>query len=178
MRLAALLARQSDRAVFAACLAGLVAGIGLFLVLPLAPEFLRLHRLPTTRDFDVEVRPQGQVTAFWVVSMASFALAIWQWRRGRRPSWGLLLAGIALLHLLALLVPPVASKDVCLRVLGEAGGETLHWTVVLDRALTQRLIDPFTTPDVRGVVVKSLAALAKEGRVDKQGTGLYRAKAG
>jgi hypothetical protein len=71
---------------------------------------------------------------------------------------------------------PMDPKDVCLRVLGEAGGETLHWTVVLDRALTQRLIDPFTTRDVRGVVVKSLAALAKEGRVDKQGTGLYRAK--
>jgi hypothetical protein len=68
-------------------------------------------------------------------------------------------------------------KEACLRVLGEAGGETLHWTVVLDRALTQRLIDPFTTRDVRGLVVKSLAALAKEGRVDKQGTGLYRAKA-
>jgi len=68
-------------------------------------------------------------------------------------------------------------KEACLRVLGEAGGETLHWTVVLDRALTQRLIDPFTIRDVRGVVVKSLAALAKEGRVDKQGTGLYRAKA-
>jgi hypothetical protein len=68
-------------------------------------------------------------------------------------------------------------KEACLRVLGEAGGETLHWTVVLDRALTQRLIDPFTTRDVRGVVVKSLAALAKEGRVGKQGTGLYRAKA-
>jgi len=72
---------------------------------------------------------------------------------------------------------PMEPKDACLRVLGEAGGETLHWTVVLDRALTQRLIDPFTTRDVRGVVVKSLAALAKEGRVDKQGTGLYRAKA-
>jgi hypothetical protein len=72
----------------------------------------------------------------------------------------------------------VDPKDACLRVLGEAGSETLHWTVVLDRALTQRLIDPFTTPDVRGVVVKSLAALAKEGRVDKQGTGLYRAKPG
>jgi hypothetical protein len=71
---------------------------------------------------------------------------------------------------------PMDPKDVCLRVLVEAGGETLHWTVVLDRALTQRLIDPFTTRDVRGVVVKSLAALAKEGRVDKQGTGLYRAK--
>lgn len=71
---------------------------------------------------------------------------------------------------------PMDPRDACLRVLGEAGGETLHWTVVLDRALTERLIDPFTTRDVRGVVVKSLAALAKEGRVDKQGTGLYRAK--
>jgi hypothetical protein len=69
-------------------------------------------------------------------------------------------------------------KEACLAVLGEAGDETLHWTVVLDRALTQRLIDPFTTPDVRGVVVKSLAALAKEGRVVKQGTGLYRAREG
>jgi alpha-1,6-mannosyltransferase len=104
--------RLSDRAVFAACLAGLIAGVGLFLVLPLAPRFLELHRLPTNRDFDVELRPQGQVTAFWVVSMASFALAVWQWRRGRRPSWALLLAGVAVLQLLALLVPPVASKDV------------------------------------------------------------------
>jgi hypothetical protein len=67
-------------------------------------------------------------------------------------------------------------KEACLQVLGDAGDETLHWTVVLDRALTRRLIDPFTTPDVRGQVVKSLAALAKEGRVVKQGTGLYRAK--
>jgi alpha-1,6-mannosyltransferase len=108
----ATLGRLSDRAVFGACLAGLVAGVGLFLVLPLAPRFLELHRLPTNRDFDVELRPQGQVTAFWVVSMASFALAVWQWRRGRRPSWALLLAGVAVLHLLALLVPPVASKDV------------------------------------------------------------------
>jgi hypothetical protein len=106
------LGRLSDQAVFAGCLAGLVAGIGLFLVLPLAPQFLELHRLPTNRDFDVELRPQGQVTAFWVVSMASFAVAVWQWRRGRRPSWALLVAGVAVLHLLALLVPPVASKDV------------------------------------------------------------------
>jgi hypothetical protein len=67
-------------------------------------------------------------------------------------------------------------KDACLQVLAEAGDETLHWTVVLDRALTQRLIDPFTTPDVRGQVIKSLATLAKEGRITKAGTGLYRAK--
>jgi hypothetical protein len=72
---------------------------------------------------------------------------------------------------------PMDPKEACVKVLGEAGGETLHWTVVLDRALTQRLIDPFTTRDVRGVVVKSLAALAKEGRVVKQGTGLYSAPA-
>jgi Glycosyltransferase family 87 len=104
--------RLGDRAVFVACLAGVAAGVGLLLVLPLAPRFLELHRLPTHRDFDVELRPQGQVTAFWVVSMASFALAVWQWRRGRRPGWALLLAGVAVLHLLALLVPPVASKDV------------------------------------------------------------------
>jgi hypothetical protein len=69
-------------------------------------------------------------------------------------------------------------REACLKVLGEAGEETLHWTVILDRALTQRLIDPFTTPDVRGVVVKSLAARAKEGRVVKQGPGLYRAQSG
>ena len=54
-------------------------------------------------------------------------------------------------------------KEACVKILDEAGDETLHWTVVLDRALTQRLIDPFTTPDVRGVVVKSLAALAGLG---------------
>jgi hypothetical protein len=104
--------RLTDRAVFLACLAGIALGIGLFLVLPLAPRFLELHRLPTNRDFDVELRPQGLVTPFWVTAMGSFALAVWQWRRGRRPGWGLLLAGVALLHLLALLVPPVASKDV------------------------------------------------------------------
>jgi hypothetical protein len=69
----------------------------------------------------------------------------------------------------------VDVREACLRVLEEAAPETLHWTVVLDRTLTQRLIDPFTTPDVRGVVVKTLAALAKEGRVVKQGAGLYRA---
>lgn len=66
-------------------------------------------------------------------------------------------------------------KEVCLKVLAEAAPEPLHWTVVLDRALRQRLLDPFTMQDVRGVVVKNLAALAKEGRVEKAGTGLYRA---
>jgi hypothetical protein len=68
-------------------------------------------------------------------------------------------------------------SEACLRVLEDAAGETLHWTVVQDRALKARLIDPFTTRDVRGTVVKTLASLAREGRIVKEGPGLYRAGA-
>ena len=67
-------------------------------------------------------------------------------------------------------------KDACVRVLEEAAPEALHWTVVLDRALRGRLLDPFTQPDVRGAVVKGLAALAKEGRISKVSTGVYQAR--
>jgi hypothetical protein len=66
-------------------------------------------------------------------------------------------------------------KDACLQVLREAAPEALHWTVVLDRALQARLLDPFTQRDLRGAVVKSLAALSKEGSITKQSTGVYRA---
>jgi hypothetical protein len=69
------------------------------------------------------------------------------------------------------------ARDACLQVLGEAAPETLHWTVVLDRALRGRLLDPFTNPDVRGDVQRSLAGLAREGRVVKDGKGFYRAAA-
>jgi hypothetical protein len=72
---------------------------------------------------------------------------------------------------LALAMEP---QDVCLKILTDAAPEALHWTVVLDRALKDRLLDPFTIRDVRGTVVKSLATLAKEGRVVKQSTGVYR----
>jgi hypothetical protein len=65
-------------------------------------------------------------------------------------------------------------KEACVRVLEEAAPEALHWTVVLDRALRGRLLDPFTEPDVRGAVVKGLASLAKEGRITKMSTGVYR----
>jgi hypothetical protein len=67
-------------------------------------------------------------------------------------------------------------NEACLQVLRDAEPEALHWTVVLDRALRARLLDPFTTPDVRGAVVKSLAGLAREGRVLKESTGVYRAR--
>jgi Glycosyltransferase family 87 len=106
------LGRRGDRAVLLTCLAGIGLGIGLFLVLPLAPRLASMHQLPTNHDFDVEPRPQGLVTAFWLVSMASFAVAVWQWRRGRRLSLALLVAGAIALSLLAFWVPPVASKDV------------------------------------------------------------------
>jgi hypothetical protein len=111
-RLGAWLGRRSDRAVLLACLAGIALGIGLFLVAPLARELVPMHGLPTNHDFEVEPKPQGLVTPFWVVSMASFAVAVWQWRRGRRLSLGVMVAGAIALHLLALWVPPVASKDV------------------------------------------------------------------
>jgi hypothetical protein len=104
--------RRSDKAVLFTCLAGIALGIGLFLVVPLAPKFVSMHALPTNHDYDVELKPQGLVTPFWAVSMASFAIAVWQWRRGRRLGLGALVAGAIALHLLALLVPPVASKDV------------------------------------------------------------------
>ena len=55
------LGRLSDRAVFGACLAGLVAGIGLFLVLPLAPKFLELHRLPTIHRLHPDVGVAGLI---------------------------------------------------------------------------------------------------------------------
>ena len=102
---------RDDRLLFVGCLAGLLVGLA-FLVVPLAPRLLPMHHLPTTHDFDVEMKPQGLVTPFWVVSMASFALAVWQWRRGRRLDTRLLVAGALLLSVVALLVPPVASKDV------------------------------------------------------------------
>ncbi len=66
--------------------------------------------------------------------------------------------------------------EACVKVLEEAAPEALHWTVVLDRALRGRLLDPFTQADVRGAVVKSLARLAREGRATKVSAGVYRAR--
>jgi hypothetical protein len=106
------LERRSDQTVLLICLAGIALGIALFLVVPLAPKFLQLNAVPTNHDWDVEPKPQGLVTPFWLLSMASFAAAVWQWRRGRRVSLRVLVGGAILLTLLALLVPPVASKDV------------------------------------------------------------------
>ncbi len=94
----------------------------------------------------------------------------WRRRRGdRAPPGSLATAGET-----GSLAGVMEPQDVCLKVLTDAAPEALHWTVVLDRALKDRLLDPFTIRDVRGTVVKSLAALAREGRVVKQSTGVYR----
>jgi hypothetical protein len=106
------LASRSDQAVFAACLAGIGLGIGLFLVVPLLPEFGPIHQLPTNLDYNVIGKPEGHVAGFWVLAMGSFGAAVWQWRRGRRPSMALMVGGALALTALALLVPPVASEDV------------------------------------------------------------------
>jgi hypothetical protein len=104
--------RFSDDQVFGALLAVLALGIGVFLVVPLAPGFVPMHRLPTNVDWHVQGKDQGGVGGFWLVCSAAFLVAIWQWRRGRRPSLKLLVIGALVLHVLALLVPPVHSEDV------------------------------------------------------------------
>lgn len=74
---------------------------------------------------------------------------------------------------------PPASADgevverACLQVLTEAAPESLHWTVVLDRALRGRLVSPFEVRDVRKAVGRALALLARQGRVRKVATGVY-----
>src|SRR4029450_4001207 len=53
-------------------------------------------------------KPEGQVAGFWLLAMGSFGAAVWQWRRGRRPSLALLVTGALVLTAPALLVAPGA----------------------------------------------------------------------
>jgi hypothetical protein len=64
--------------------------------------------------------------------------------------------------------------EAALRVLRDDPGADLHWTVIWDRALKAGYIDPFTQPAARDAVIASLAAEAKEGRVEKTSKGTYR----
>ena len=64
-------------------------------------------------------------------------------------------------------------SDAILAVL-EDTDEELHWTVIQDRILRAGSLDPFETPDVRGVVSRALQALVRDGRVTKTGKGTYR----
>jgi hypothetical protein len=49
----------------------------------------------------------------------------------------------------------------------------LHWTKIQDLALRRGYLDPFEHPDVRRQVQTTLRALAGEGLVQKQTTGVY-----
>jgi len=49
----------------------------------------------------------------------------------------------------------------------------LHWTVILDLALRRGYLDPFTQPDPRSHLLRALARAAREGTVEKQGSGVY-----
>jgi len=66
----------------------------------------------------------------------------------------------------------IHALDAAIAVLGEAG-EPLHWTVVQDRALRSGRIDPFTTPDVRRVLLDALRRGVREGSLRAAGTGVY-----
>jgi hypothetical protein len=59
-----------------------------------------------------------------------------------------------------------------LAVLTEAA-TPLHWTKIQDLALRRGYLDPFEHPDVRRQVQTTLRALASEGLVQKQTTGVY-----
>jgi len=57
-------------------------------------------------------------------------------------------------------------------VLREAG-ESLHWTVIQDRALRQGLIDPFVVTDVRRTLLRALRDGVRAGVLTRDGTGVY-----
>ncbi len=103
---------MADRYGFAVAFGGLLAAIVCFLVIPLTPDFASMHVTPTNQDPHIQGKNQGLVTPFWILAGASYALALWQWRRGNRPSWRLLVGGALALTAVALLVPPVSSEDI------------------------------------------------------------------
>jgi hypothetical protein len=66
----------------------------------------------------------------------------------------------------------VDFEEAALTVLREEG-VALHWTVVQDLALKRGYLDPFTQRDIRKNVVAGLARAAKQGLIEKRGTGTY-----
>jgi hypothetical protein len=62
--------------------------------------------------------------------------------------------------------------EAAVTVLREEGGP-LHWTVIQDRALKQGYLDPFTQRDIRRQLLGALARGTKEGKLVKEGTGVY-----
>jgi hypothetical protein len=63
--------------------------------------------------------------------------------------------------------------DAATTVLREEG-RPLHWTVIQDLALKRGYLDPFEQPDIRKNLVATLSRAAKDGALQKEGTGVYR----
>jgi len=67
--------------------------------------------------------------------------------------------------------------DAALTVLAEER-VPLHWTVIQDLALKRGYLDPFTQKDIRRHLLAALSGAAREGRVERRGTGVYALPAG
>ena len=63
--------------------------------------------------------------------------------------------------------------EAALTVLREEG-EPLHWTRIQDLALRRGYLDPFTQRDIRRNLVAALARGARDGALERTGTGTYR----
>jgi hypothetical protein len=63
--------------------------------------------------------------------------------------------------------------DAILTVLREED-RALHWTVIQDLALKRGYLDPFVQPDVRKNLLAALPRGVKDGRVVREGKGVYR----
>lgn len=66
----------------------------------------------------------------------------------------------------------VEPAGAIVEVLKEAG-EPLHRTVIQDRVLKAGGVDPFTTPDVRGVIARAIQQLVADGTLTRVSTGVY-----
>ena len=66
----------------------------------------------------------------------------------------------------------VEVLEAALTVLREEG-TPLHWTVIQDLALKRGYLDPFVQRDIRKNLLAALARAAKEGLLQKVGTGVY-----
>lgn len=66
------------------------------------------------------------------------------------------------------------AREAAMKVLDDAGGEDLHWTVIWDRALRAGYINPMEQPGARDEVVRALAEAARAGAIAKTSKGTYR----
>lgn len=66
------------------------------------------------------------------------------------------------------------ARMAAVTVLRASPDESMHWTVVWDRALRERLVDPMSDPDAREKFLRALAQLVRDGEITKTSTGTYR----